>query len=417
MSGSGISSATSTSPLPETDGEVGYLWREGSTDPAADRRRAGRSGRETATPLIFGRDGESLVLVASQGGAPTHPDWYRNLVETPEWGSRSGDRFPARARTAEGEERDRLWRMMNRIWRHYDAYQAKTTARSRSSCSSASAPRQPPGTCSESPRPGGSDRGTTTGFSERFADPLDLDRDDVAVAKRDTRVACPSDAGRVLIRPGHKTETNHERTEDTGRPRGPHSHTPPRAAPARPEPIGQDARNEVGGTKDRRRSRGRPRDLAIDAHDAAQAQRLVARHEPHRLAQHDRTSGPRGDAARTPRQHHRRSPARSRPPRRRRRGPARAAPRPTPPPPARRRPPPPPWPTQTIFAGRCTDGSVRSRGWRGRAGSRSVPSSVGSVSESPSAGTSRLSARSRRSSGTTTGSRSPRSGSSRPCSS
>jgi deazaflavin-dependent oxidoreductase (nitroreductase family) len=111
----------------ETDGEVGYAWREGS--PVLLVTTAGRkSGREYTTPLIFGRDGESLVLVASQGGSPTHPDWYLNLVAHPEIGVQvKADRFRARARTAEGEERQRLWRMMNGIWRHYDAYQEKTT--------------------------------------------------------------------------------------------------------------------------------------------------------------------------------------------------------------------------------------------------------------------------------------------------
>jgi deazaflavin-dependent oxidoreductase (nitroreductase family) len=113
----------------ETDGEDGYLWREGSLILLLTVNGR-RSGREYTTPLIFGRDGESLVLVASQGGSPTHPDWYLNLVANPEVGVQmKADRFRARARTAEGEERRRLWRMMNGIWRHYDSYQEKTTRR------------------------------------------------------------------------------------------------------------------------------------------------------------------------------------------------------------------------------------------------------------------------------------------------
>jgi proline iminopeptidase len=110
----------------ETDGEVGYIWREGA--PILILTTTGRkSGEERSTPLIFGEDGDNVVVVASQGGAPEHPGWYRNLAKTPEVGVQiKGDRFRARARTTEGDERDRLWRQMNGIWSYYDAYQEKT---------------------------------------------------------------------------------------------------------------------------------------------------------------------------------------------------------------------------------------------------------------------------------------------------
>jgi deazaflavin-dependent oxidoreductase (nitroreductase family) len=110
----------------ETDGEVGYIWREGA--PILILTVKGRkSGREHSTPLIFGRAGDAYVIVASQGGRPAHPDWYRNLVATPEVQVQvKADVFRARARTAEGEERERLWRMMNGVWRHYDEYQTRT---------------------------------------------------------------------------------------------------------------------------------------------------------------------------------------------------------------------------------------------------------------------------------------------------
>jgi len=110
----------------ETDGEVGYIWREGA--PILILTVTGRrSGTAYSTPLIFGEDGGNYVIVGSQGGRPQHPDWYLNLVANPEVGVQvKADRFRARARTAEGEERDRLWRQMNGIWTHYDEYQAKT---------------------------------------------------------------------------------------------------------------------------------------------------------------------------------------------------------------------------------------------------------------------------------------------------
>ena len=110
----------------ETDGEVGYMWNDA---PVLILTTTGRlSGEQRSLPLIFGRDDESYVLVASQGGRPEHPGWYFNLVEQPEVELQvKGDRFSARARTAEGEERERLWRAMNEIWPHYDEYQTKTT--------------------------------------------------------------------------------------------------------------------------------------------------------------------------------------------------------------------------------------------------------------------------------------------------
>jgi deazaflavin-dependent oxidoreductase (nitroreductase family) len=111
----------------ETDGEEGYVWREGA--PILLLTVTGRkSGKAYTTPLIFGEEGGSYVLVASQGGTPEHPDWYLNLEADPEVGVQvKADRFRARARTAEGDERDRLWKAMNEIWPHYDEYQTKTT--------------------------------------------------------------------------------------------------------------------------------------------------------------------------------------------------------------------------------------------------------------------------------------------------
>jgi deazaflavin-dependent oxidoreductase (nitroreductase family) len=109
-----------------TDGEEGHNWKEGST--ILLLTTTGRkTGKATTTPLIYDLDGGNPVIVASQGGAPQHPGWYRNLVKHPEAEVQiKGETFPVRARTAEGEERSRLWRQMNRMWRHYDEYQTKT---------------------------------------------------------------------------------------------------------------------------------------------------------------------------------------------------------------------------------------------------------------------------------------------------
>jgi proline iminopeptidase len=110
----------------ETNGEQGHIWREGST--VLLLTTIGRtSGEERTTPLIYGMDGENPVIVASQGGAPDHPGWYRNLAKNPNARVQIlGDTFSVRARDAEGEERERLWKLMNEIWPHYAEYQQKT---------------------------------------------------------------------------------------------------------------------------------------------------------------------------------------------------------------------------------------------------------------------------------------------------
>jgi deazaflavin-dependent oxidoreductase (nitroreductase family) len=109
-----------------TDGEDGYWWRPGV--PTLLLTTVGRrSGRAYRTPLIFGRDGDRLVVVASKGGDPAHPDWYRNLQDEPHVRVQvRGDVFDARARTASPDERPALWPAMAKIWPAYDEYQAKT---------------------------------------------------------------------------------------------------------------------------------------------------------------------------------------------------------------------------------------------------------------------------------------------------
>jgi proline iminopeptidase len=110
----------------ETGGEVGHIWKEGSTILLLTTTGR-RTGRETTSPLIYNLDGDAPVIVASKGGAPEHPGWYENLVKNPEVGVQiKGERFRARARVAEGEERERLWELMVEIWPHYDEYVTRT---------------------------------------------------------------------------------------------------------------------------------------------------------------------------------------------------------------------------------------------------------------------------------------------------
>ena len=113
----------------ETDGEEGHIWREGATILLLTTKGR-KTGLDRTVPLIYDRDGENPVIVASKGGAPDHPGWFKNLVKTPQAEVQILDRhLTVRAREAEGEERERLWAQMNRIWPHYEAYQAKTDRR------------------------------------------------------------------------------------------------------------------------------------------------------------------------------------------------------------------------------------------------------------------------------------------------
>jgi len=86
-----------------------------------------KSGQPRTNPVAYTTDGDDLVVIASKGGAPTHPDWYYNLkanpVVTVEVG---GEQFPAQAVIAEGAERDRLFNQMAAAMPGFAAYQRNT---------------------------------------------------------------------------------------------------------------------------------------------------------------------------------------------------------------------------------------------------------------------------------------------------
>ena len=109
----------------ETNGEEGHDWN--GTQALILTTTGRKSGQSRDNALIYGLTGDSPIVVASKGGDPAHPDWYVNLVEQPEVEVQiRGDRFPARARTATGEERTELWAEMLKHWAPYDEYQTKT---------------------------------------------------------------------------------------------------------------------------------------------------------------------------------------------------------------------------------------------------------------------------------------------------
>ena len=90
--------------------------------------RGSRSGQPRANPLVYTRDGDRYVVIASKGGAPTNPGWYHNLVSTPDVTLEIlGEKFPARARVADGEEYDRLYRNQAELMPAFADYQRKTS--------------------------------------------------------------------------------------------------------------------------------------------------------------------------------------------------------------------------------------------------------------------------------------------------
>ena len=108
----------------ESDGHQGHLWRGFPTLLLTTRGR--KTGKLRRTALIYGRDGENYLLVASTGGGPKHPYWYLNLVENPLVEIQVKEKkLKAWARTADPEEKQRLWPVMSKIFPTYDEYIVK----------------------------------------------------------------------------------------------------------------------------------------------------------------------------------------------------------------------------------------------------------------------------------------------------
>jgi F420H(2)-dependent quinone reductase len=115
-----------------TGGRIGGKWRIGAgfRKPVPTlllEHRGRKSGKLFATPLLYMRDGADVVIAASQGGRPEHPQWYRNLVTNPDTFIEIGaDRQAVRAVTASPEERSRLWPKLIETYADFGTYQAWT---------------------------------------------------------------------------------------------------------------------------------------------------------------------------------------------------------------------------------------------------------------------------------------------------
>jgi deazaflavin-dependent oxidoreductase (nitroreductase family) len=92
--------------------------------------KGAKSGATYTTPLVYTRDGDRLVIIASKGGAPTNPAWFHNLVANPTVTVEVGpEKFDARAVVTDGEERDRLFNAQAALMPNFAEYQKNTTRR------------------------------------------------------------------------------------------------------------------------------------------------------------------------------------------------------------------------------------------------------------------------------------------------
>lgn len=108
-----------------TDGANGHEWQGIPTLLLTTTGR--RTGTRHRTALIYRQVGDDHVIVASKGGAEQHPAWYFNLAANPDVTVQVRDEvFDGRARTAEGEERARLWPLMVEVFPNYAQYQERT---------------------------------------------------------------------------------------------------------------------------------------------------------------------------------------------------------------------------------------------------------------------------------------------------
>ena len=119
--------------LYRTDPEKAHLWDStplGGPGPLPTlllTTTGRKSGEPRALPLIYGAVGDSYAVIASKGGMPDHPLWFLNLEARPECELMVGAKaVSARARVAEGEERERIWAQMAELYPPYLDYQKAT---------------------------------------------------------------------------------------------------------------------------------------------------------------------------------------------------------------------------------------------------------------------------------------------------
>lgn len=113
--------------------EVIEQFRAGGEIPGMHRERlvllttvGARTGNLHTTPMMFHRDNDRLLVIASNAGAPKDPDWYRNLVADPHVTVEVGDEtYAAVAAPATGAEYERLWSMITELYPFFADHKVK----------------------------------------------------------------------------------------------------------------------------------------------------------------------------------------------------------------------------------------------------------------------------------------------------
>ena len=121
----------------EVNRQVIEQFRAGGEIPGMHRDRillltttGAKSGRSHTTPMMFHRDGDRVLVIASNAGAPAHPHWYRNLVADPHVTVEVGDeKYAAVATPTEGAERELLWTMLKGTYPFFADHEVKATGR------------------------------------------------------------------------------------------------------------------------------------------------------------------------------------------------------------------------------------------------------------------------------------------------
>jgi deazaflavin-dependent oxidoreductase (nitroreductase family) len=103
------------------------LTRFAGTELLLLHTKGARTGAERVNPMMFARDDDRFVVFASKNAAPSHPDWYRNLLANPDVEVELGtERFAARAVVLKGEERRRVWEQSAKQFPFLDEHQSRT---------------------------------------------------------------------------------------------------------------------------------------------------------------------------------------------------------------------------------------------------------------------------------------------------
>ncbi len=108
-------------------GTAGFHWRDTNLPVIIVTNRGRKTGATRKTPLMRVADGNNYILVASQGGAPQHPQWYYNLKADPNVEIRDKTEvYPMRVReVVDPRERERLWKVAVNAFPNYQEYQRK----------------------------------------------------------------------------------------------------------------------------------------------------------------------------------------------------------------------------------------------------------------------------------------------------